>query len=584
MTTVRSVLAVVRDLVLLTIVQPVREGRLRPRGWPAGLAAIVSCALAGYAVLTLAVVLAGPLREWDVLLVTLDGTSIPEVGVVLCTAASVLALALIQTAALHLPWWVRLAVVSATMVAVLFFVFAVAADPLSLVPAALGLLVVIVMVLVRRRSAFAWWEFVVVALALGTAVFVPVLTSQTLRSLGADTRALGLAGAMQTMTSLGIPALLVAGAALAQIAVSASFAGVTASARELRPAPRRVLVAVVLGWAAVALVGTVGDPENTGAGWASSAVQLIAIGVVWLGVLWWSKRTPGLDDLGDDSTRLNLLVAVAATAFVIVNPILTVLAEVARAAGIDWLFTALDAYHVVTRSDWFVSMVRSLIGAVGLVATLPLARRGRPWAALFLGALMVLSLFDLARGTAVPSLAGETVAQLASLLMVVLLIVGAAQLASRRVTTAGGLALVAGLVLCLVYPHRAILDDPICALLGFSGIAAVLFGLIWRVLTEGDITQEGTPKWPVPARVLLFCASALFGVTSTAYTALSRGSGPASLDITVYAEGGDWLLGTPLFLTAVIGCLAIAVAPGPPAQASEAPSESDGPRRAQSAH
>ena len=51
MTTVRSVLAVVRDLVLLTIVQPVREGRLRPRGWPAGLAAIVSCALAGYAVL-----------------------------------------------------------------------------------------------------------------------------------------------------------------------------------------------------------------------------------------------------------------------------------------------------------------------------------------------------------------------------------------------------------------------------------------------------------------------------------------------------------------------------------------------------
>lgn len=109
------------------------------------------------------------------------------------------------------------------------------------------------MVLVRRRRAFAWWEFVVVALALGTAVFVPVLTSQTLRSLGADTRATGLAGAMQTMASLGVPAPLVAGAALAQIAVSASFAAVTSSARELRPVPRRVLVAAVLGWAAVAL-------------------------------------------------------------------------------------------------------------------------------------------------------------------------------------------------------------------------------------------------------------------------------------------------------------------------------------------
>lgn len=113
----------------------------------------------------------------------------------------------------------------------------------------------------------------------------------------------------------------------------------------------------------------------------------------------------------------------AATSFVIVSPVLTVLAEVARAAGIDWLFTVLDAYRVVTRSDWFVSAVRCLIGAIGLIATLPLARRGRPWAALFLGALMVLSLFDLARGTAVPSLAGESVAQLASLLMVLLLLV-----------------------------------------------------------------------------------------------------------------------------------------------------------------
>ena len=52
--------------------------------------------------------------------------------------------------------------------------------------------------------------------------------------------------------------------------------------------------------------------------------------------------------------------------------------------------------------------------------------------------------------------------------------------------------LACGLVLCLVYPHRAILDDPVSAALGFTGMGAVLFGLI----LFGPTGKGTLPPWP----------------------------------------------------------------------------------------
>ena len=94
-------------------------------------------------------------------------------------------------------------------------------------------------------------------------------------------------------------------------------------------------------------------------------------------------------------------------------------------------------------------------------------------------------------------------------------VTGAAHACGHNAQVANLVALACGLVLCLVYPHRAILDDPVSAALGFTGMGAVLFGLIWRLLTEGEITRGDSPRWPMPARVMLYCASALLaGVMS----------------------------------------------------------------------
>ena len=564
MRTLTALGSVVRDIVWLTIVQPVRDGRPRGSGWPVGLGAIVASILTLYGLLALAVVFAGPLRSADTLLVTSSGLTIPDAGAWLCIAGVVLSMVLLQTAALHLPWWVKLFSLMTIMIALLYFATAGAGDPLLVAGSLSCLLVLAVLTIVRWRADFAWWEFVVVAVALAGAVFVPMAGSTMTRSLNADWRGIAVEGGLITVGNLAIPSLLVAGAALAQIAVTASFSGVAAATRELPRRPLQLAGLLLVGWAAVELTGAFRDPENATSGWLGSTLTLALVVVLQTGVLAVAGRPPAWSDLDEDSTQVNYLVTVGSIALLLLQPVPTILREVGRIVGPDWLYTASDTYLGLVGSDTALTITRLAVGVIGLGIAVPLARRGRPWTAMFMSSLTVLVLFQLFRSQGFDAWASNTVPQLSGLLLIALLVTAAVLLIGRRLTLPRVAALASGILLCVIYPHRAILDDPISALLGFSGIGAVLFGLIWRVLTEGDITREATPRWPVPARVLLYCASALLGVTSAAFVALTRSSG-GTLDVAMFADAGDYLLGTPLFITAVIGCLAIALAPPRPA-------------------
>ena len=560
MRTLTAVGNMLRDVVWLTIVQPVWEGRPRSAGWPAGLRAIVASSLTLYGLLTLAVVFAGPLRNADTLVVTSSRLTIPDVGAWLCIAGVVLALVLLQTAALHLPWWVKLFSLMTVAVSVVYFATAGATDPLLIVWSLINVLVLIVLTIVRWRATFAWWEFVVVALAIAGAVFAPMLGSSTTRALNSDWRGVASEGGLLTLANLAAPALLVAGAALAQIAVAVSFAGVAAATRELPRRPLQITGLLLLGAAAVALIRAFDDVENTAAGWFASALALAVIAALHLMVMAAAGRAPAWSDLDEDSTKLNYLVALGTVSLHLLQPTVSVLREVGRVTGTDWLFTATDGFLTATASDLTLTLTRLTVCLIGIALTVPLARRGRPWGAMFMSSLTVLTLFQLLRNRGFDSWASNTVPQMSSLLLIALLVAGAVLLITGRLTAVRVAAVASGILLCVLYPYREIPDDPISALLGFSGIGAVLFGLLWRILTEGAITHQGTPRWPVPARVLLYCASALLGVTSAAFVALTRSSGGV-LDVALFADTGDYLLGTPLFLTAAIGCLAIALAP-----------------------
>lgn len=563
MRTLSGVATVLRDLVWLTIVQPVREGRPRAAGWPTGLAAIVATSLTLYVAVGAAVVFAGPLRSADVLVITSQGFTLPDLGAWLCIAGAVLSLALLQTAALHLPWWVKLIALMVTVTVLLSITASLLSDPLGLLPGLLSILVLLAMVLARWRSPFAWWEFVVVTAAIGVAFFTPIATSSTLRGFNVDLRGTVAEGALGFMGSLAVPALLVAGAALAQIAVSASFAGVASSLRSLPRGALRGAGVVLVVAAAAQLVAAFAGQESGVQGWLGSAACLVLAGSLVAVVLGVARRPPSWTDLDEDSTRINYLIAICVVGQLLVTPPLLVLREVGRVAGPEWLFAITDGFLTVASSDRALSISRLVVAVGGLLLSLRLARRGRPWAAMFLSCLTALTTFNLLRSFGVQSWTDNDVDQMSALLLAVLLATAGATALTGRLTVLRSAALGSAILLCLLFPHRSILDDPVSAALGFTGLGAVLFGLVWRLLTEGDITQEGTPKWPVPARVLLYCANSLLAVSSAAYVALSRSSG-SSQDIAVFADLGDFLLGTPLFLTAAIGCLAIALAPSRP--------------------
>lgn len=67
-------------------------------------------------------------------------------------------------------------------------------------------------------------------------------------------------------------------------------------------------------------------------------------------------------------------------------------------------------------------------------------------------------------------------------------------------------ALAIGLAICLLLPWRETIAEPIPALLGFSTVGVLFFGLLWRVLTEAQWANGHSRGLPRNARVLLFCA------------------------------------------------------------------------------
>ncbi|MCA1943293.1 MAG: hypothetical protein LDL15_06765, partial [Yonghaparkia sp.] len=131
--------------------------------------------------------------------------------------------------------------------------------------------------------------------------------------------------------------------------------------------------------------------------------------------------------------------------------------------------------------------------------------------------------------------------------------------------------LLTALLLSAAAAWRDVLADPLSAVIGASGLALVLFGFVWGFLTDADITHGHSRAYPRPARVLLFLANAVFGVTVLAYGALAR-SVDAGIDLDAFAQFGDQLLGTAVILAAVMAVWAAAVsADSRPARATVAP-------------
>jgi hypothetical protein len=194
-----------------------------------------------------------------------------------------------------------------------------------------------------------------------------------------------------------------------------------------------------------------------------------------------------------------------------------------------------------------------LIGSIALiVAGFVLARRGRRGLAessAVIG-LVVLALYATSGSALFASLAwsGASLEHVGLLLVVALTAWWGVtrRLSVRRIT-----ALLALVLLAALLPDSDFVSDPIAALLGFAGVGFVLFGFVWRLLSDSGPANESSPHFPREVRVLLLLAYNLFAVTVLAFSALARDP-EAGLDLGGFALLGASFLGTAILLGAFV--------------------------------
>ncbi|GAA3741985.1 hypothetical protein GCM10022239_16990 [Leifsonia bigeumensis] len=546
-----------------------REGRLRAKAWPLGLRAIVVLAICGYALAVLGIVFSGLLRESLELSVTVgsETLSFPRPVLWMLLLLVVLSMALLQTAALHVSAWLSTAI---TILVVLILQFASAPDSFDLFsPGRIATLVagigLIVFTIVRRRYRFAWWEFVVILPTIGIAFAVASGRAlATSAPSGVDFGPAMLSLTMTTLGQLAVPAAIAAGAAVAELSASTALWAVGVVRRRLPAVALVIGLVIVILWRVWALVVAFTDPDGVSPlQLATSLLLIAAIAALWyaLSLLRGRRRlVPSASRLVDrmGSVATPIAAALAITLAPLVITLLVVQVLFAYGVPLDLLAWPQAAVALLTTST-AIGIVRLVVGLTTIVLAVILARRGIRTIPELIGGIGVVTVT-----VAVAPLAGLGSWLWTSGGLTAVATVGCfallawfgirRQLTMRRVT---GLAV--ALLLAAFFDQRDFVSDPLGAVLGFTGVAFVLFGFVWSFLTGGGGANETSRKYPRPARLLLFLANSVFGVTVLAFTALARNP-DASINLGAFAEIGDQLFGTGLLVCALLSVLAAVVA------------------------
>lgn len=564
----RSVWLVVRDFLVHVLVEPVRDGRMRAERWPRGLAPVAVIAFAGYALAGLAVVGAAQLRTVGELSASTGAAalSLPAWTVGPVVVLVVLALSLAQTAALHVPLWLAV-VVTALSSLILVSVGANDIDEGLLSPgriaAVLATAALWVLLLVRRRRRYAWGEFAVVFALITVGIGVGARnTTQGAADFGIESGPVILASIMQNIGSLAYPAALAAGAAVAQLACSMATESVASVRRHLPVAVGAVLLGALLVWRGWVLVGqfTSGEPVEP-APLIAAVILLAAVSGGWLlvGRIRGTADRPLPAELESRFGEVAQAIAAVLVIAILPTTFLFMLTSIIYAVTFDDAAASPPATMATLLGDERVVWATRLAIGAGLIAlAVRDARRGRRTTPELYVAIGVVCV-----SVAVLALTGLqrlvwTGAALTIVVTAAAVVLLGWWLARRRLTASRGVAIGVALLIAALFDQRTFVEDPLRAVFGFTGLAFVLFGFVWSMLTGAGRANGTSRRYPRSSRVLLFLANALFGVTVLAFAALARDP-DATVNLGAPAALGDQLLGTGLLTVALIASLAAAV-------------------------
>ena len=560
--------AVLRGLAALparVLADPVRRGRLRDVGWPYGLRSVVVLALVAYVIGAGLAATSGLIRSNSELTApTSDVGSVPRAWLWLVLLVMLVALALFQTAALHLPGWLKIIALLSSLVMMASWGLRYSETGGGLVETALtavAMLALVVLVVVRWRREFAWWEFPLVwVLLAGTVVVGIVALDRSAGPLGYDFMPAYLRSTVVSLIPVALPAAVAAGLSVAEITVSATVWGTTTLAKT-RSARTVYLVLAAVVTARIIQAGWQlwhGDAADLGwpvlLTWALLLAALAGISALLLAIARPAAEVSALglpERMGRMALALGVAVVGVAYAPVILLGVLGVVGQLApgEIGSIASSWTSL-------LSSWvWPAVVRFLVGVALTVLAIRSARRGRLDTALLLGAVAVMLWARVARPLAGGWLDTGSGVELLNLLAttVVLGVIGWL-LIRRALTPVRAVTLSGALVLTLLFGYRDFVSDPLGALLGVSGIALLLFGLTWALLTEAGPANEGSPRYPTSSRVLLVLANSVLAAGVAAYVSLLRDPG-ATPDLGAFAALGEDTLGAGLVAAVLVAAL-----------------------------
>ncbi len=553
------------ELPRLVVGEPIREGRLDWRSWPTSLRAVSVVTGVAYVAAGVIVVLAPQIRQLFPMVFGYSGMLIPGVMVPALTILSLWCLILLQSAALAAHWSIKIVALMVSMVVISeFSVFGTGTQTENIWVGGAAFLGLIVYTGIRWRSRFRAIDTLVVATLVTVGTMVPMLLSgNEAIAYGRDFRPNLATGAMQILLIMSLPALLSAGAALAQITVSAGES-VASVLRDF--ALRWVLVLTFVLALAVRILQTIPVLSDVKALSLEGSASLLVMAGIVVGIVWLigRRRPPEVSGPGEASETWSR--ALYPLALVFLSASLTAIPLTGAAVVVSLFQTREgDIARIIIAILWSLfsnNLARIAAGIVALIVAIRSALRQRFVMATLLGAFAACMVFDRLLGSGLWSLTGgptgDGLAVIATGEVILLLIwLGI----NRFRNTTALFATLALLFVCIFYSIRGLLDDPTTALVGVSGTLALFAGLLWRVLTDGYLTRGNSRALPSTTRVLLFWANSLFGVTALALVSLTRTNGQTETDLGQFEQLGDTYFGVPLVLTLMLSTFAVAFFP-----------------------
>jgi hypothetical protein len=543
-----------------TLVEPVEQGRLRDLEWPYGLRSIV---LAGYVVFVIAglmVIFSGLIREHSTLIVFGSGLGLPEQMVWPLVLLLSFGVASLMAAAQHGPWWLK--VLGLLFTLMVMGTWSLRSPSLAgwagwPVIAAGLMAAMLVLVIIRWRRRFAWWEFAVMWALVGLGMTIGVAETREAKVYGPDLNPLNLQQTAAVLGYLALPAATFAGAAVAEVTVRATVAATQNAQRFAKQGWPYLILIVVLCVRLIQCIWLIAERDPVVEGftallWASALVAAFAVvGLIMLRLSRRRQAAPVVSELGDELGRVGFTIAAALIAvtlpvqvFISVLQVLASLEPGGAAARLSF-----DITPILTR---IVDPSRVLVGVVLIILAVRAARRGRSGRALVLGCIGVM-LVALARqllfGDRTPAPINPDALNLVASAVVVVAVV--ILLVRRSLTPQRALAFCGMLILSALFSYRDFISDPLGAVLGFSGVALVLFGLTWDLFTGSGWANAESRRFSRPTRVLLVLTNYVLSMIVLAYAALIR-DGSTTIYFDPFAQLGDLIFGTGLLAAAAV--------------------------------